>query len=257
MTEVFGPLADLAGLGEIWLWPAFAVFLRVGAVMALAPGFGEQSVPMRIRLALTLAFTATILPAVAAGITPQPSLLGGAAEIASGLMLGAGLRLFIAALQMAGMIAAQSVSLSQLFAAAGAEPQPAIGNVLTLAGLALAMTAGLHVKLASLLILSYDLLPAGALPGSADAAAWGLARIAEAFGLAFSLAAPFVLGGAVYNLALGMMNRAFPQLMVSFIGAPALTAGGLVLLALIAVPVLSIWMLAFDRFLLNPLGGIE
>lgn len=257
MTGVFGPLAELAGLGEDWLWPAFAVFLRVGAVMALAPGFGEQSVPMRIRIVLTLAFSAVILPVVAAGIAPRPSLIGGAGEVAVGLMLGTGLRLFIAALQMAGLIAAQSVSLSQLFAAAGAEPQPAIGHVLTLAGLALAMSAGLHVKLASLLILSYELLPSGVMPNGADAAAWGLARIAQAFGLAFSLAAPFVLGGAVYNLALGMMNRAFPQLMVSFIGAPALTAGGLVLLALIAVPVLSVWMLAFDRFLLNPLGGME
>ena len=43
-----------------------------------------------------------------------------------------------------------------------------------------------------------------------------------------------------------------PALMVSFIGAPALTLGGLVLMAL-AVPLgLAIWLGAFQAFLANP-----
>ena len=69
---------------------------------------------------------------------------------------------------------------------------------------------------------------------AADVAAWGTARVAQAFALGFSLAAPFVIAGFAYNLALGAINRAMPQLMVAFIGAPAITAGGLLILMLAA-----------------------
>ncbi len=58
--------------------------------------------------------------------------------------------------------------------------------------------------------------------------------MAQAFALGFSLAAPFVIAGFAYNLALGAINRAMPQLMVAFIGAPAITAGGLLILMLAA-----------------------
>ncbi|MFT4149096.1 MAG: flagellar biosynthetic protein FliR [Paracoccaceae bacterium] len=254
MRELLAPLAELSGQGEDWLWTAFLVFLRVGAVMALLPGFGEQVVPMRVRLAATVAFTAIVLPAVADGLGQGNPVLQAAGEVAAGLILGTGLRLLVLALQTAGAIAAQATSLAQLFAGAEAEPQPAIGHVLTVAGLALAMAAGLHVKVAALLVLSYQLLPAGQMPAAGEAAAWGTGAAGHCFALAFSLAAPFVLASTVYNLALGAINRAMPQLMVSFIGAPALTAGGLVLLVLAAPAALTIWRAALDSFLASPLA---
>lgn len=254
MTEFLAPLIALSGMSQEWLHGAFLVFLRVGAAMALMPGFGEQVVPMRVRLALTLAFTAITLPAVADRIGVGNPVLLGAAEVAAGLIIGIGMRLFILALQTAGAIAAQATSLAQLFAGAGAEPQPAIGHVLTISGLALAMAMGLHVKAAELLITSYDLLPSGQMPASNEAAAWGTAAVARCFALAFSLAAPFVLASVIYNLALGAINKAMPALMVSFIGAPALTAGGLVLLALAIAPVLVIWQGAFEAYLAAPFG---
>lgn len=255
LMAVFGPLTHLAAMSEDWLWPGVLVFLRVGAVMALLPAFGETTIPARIRLSLTFAFAAITLPAVAGHIGPANPVLAAASEVAVGLMLGAGLRLFVFALQTAGTIAAQATSLAQLFAGAAAEPQPAIANVLTVAGLALAMSAGLPVRAASLLILSYDLFPPGRMPDAADAAAWGLARTSHSFALAFSLAAPFVLASAVYQLALGVINRAMPQLMVSFVGAPLLTAGGLVVLALVAPHALEIWRQAFLEFLAHPIGA--
>ena len=48
--------------------------------------------------------------------------------------------------------------------------------------------------------------------------------------LAFTLAAPFVLVSVLYNLTLGVINRAMPQLMVVFVGAPVITGLGLAVL---------------------------
>ncbi len=244
-------LEALSAPGQAALWQGVMVFLRVGAAMAFLPAFGERMVPARVRLAAALAFTAVVAPAVPA----VPAAWGPAgAEVAAGLVLGAFLRLVVMALQVAGTIAAQSASLSQLFGGAGPEPQPAMANLLLLAGLALALAAGLHVRLAQFLILSYGLIPAGTLPAPGAVAEAGVARVARAFALGFALAIPFVVGATLYNVALGFINRAMPQLMVAFVGAPALTLGGLALLAAAAPVLLPVWLSALEAALEGPLA---
>ena len=258
MTEETATLlAQILGMGREAVMVGVVVFLRVGAAMALLPAFGEQVVPMRVRLALGLAFTMIVAPAVA----PQALAVAEAGwvralgtEVVAGLALGMALRLFVLALQTAGTMAAQATSLAQFFGGAGVDPQPAISQLLVVAGLALAVMAGLHVRLAELLVLSYGLMPAGQFPPGWALAEWGVAQVARAFALAFALAAPFVIAALVYNMALGAINRAMPQLMVAFVGAPALTLGGLILL-MVAVPGgLAVWLGALNAFLADPFG---
>jgi flagellar biosynthesis protein FliR len=254
---VIEDLAFLADWARAELAQAFLVFLRVGAAMALLPGFGDQMIPARVRLGLALVFTAVILPPVAEVLPPiaLDDLVGLAlaTEVIVGLAIGAALRLFVVALQIAGTIAAQSVSLTQILGATtGADPQPAIGHIMTISGLALAMIMDLHVKLALYLVASYDMLPPGAWPGADDFVTWGTAQVRAAFNLGFALAMPFMITSLIYNLTLGIINRAMPQLMVAFVGAPAITAGGLVLL-MVALPlILNVWLASMDGFLSDP-----
>lgn len=249
--------ADLMALIQAQLWVGFVVFLRVAAMVSLLPGFGEQTVPMRVKLVITLAFTLIVAPAIpGTPPAPSPSTIATLAltETLAGVLMGIGIRLFILALQTAGAIAAQSTSLSQILGGAATEPLAAMGYVLTVGAIALAVMAGLHIKAAHLLIHSYILLPIGFFAGGNDVADWGLQQVAHAFELAFVLAAPFVLLSVLYNLALGVINKAMPQLMVAFVGAPVITLGGLVLLFLAAPTMLSVWLSALDQFMANPFG---
>ena len=239
----------------------FGVFIRVGAMMALIPAFGEQVVPARIRLMLALAFTAITAPALAPVMPPAPTapaalltMIG--AEATAGLALGIGLRLLIIALQVAGTMAAQATSLSQFFGGAGVDPQPAMAQVLVMAGLALAVTADLHIAIAELIILSYDFFPPARFPDAASLAEWGLAQSARAFALAFTLAVPFVILSLLFYVALGAINKAMPQLMVAFVGAPAITWAGLAVLLLTAPLMLPLWHDTFRSFLADPTGPI-
>lgn len=165
MSPLLAELPRLIDMGEAAAWMAYLVFFRVGAAMALLPAFGEQIVPTRIRLVATLAFTLILAPTLADRPLPPPGFAALGIEVAAGLMIGAGLRLLVIALQIAGSIAAQSTSLSQIFGSMGADPQPAMGAILTMAGLALAVSTGLHLRVVELFILSYDLLPPGACRG--------------------------------------------------------------------------------------------
>ena len=247
-------------LAEGAIWPAFVVFLRIGPMMAMLPAFGETVVPVRVRLALGLAFTLIVWPALQSGLPAYPSGVIGLAglvlaEIGTGVFLGLVLRLFVIALQIAGTIAAQSTSLSQIFGGtAGADPLPAMGHVLLVAGLALAALLDLHVKVAHFLIFSYELIPSGHLPSARIVAEAGVAEIGHSFALAFGLAAPFLVASLLYNVTLGIINRAMPQLMVAFVGAPAITAGGLFLLLLTAPVMVGLWSEELFGFLQTPFG---
>lgn len=234
--------------GAVWVFAL--VFVRIGAAMALLPAFGEQVTPMRIKLAATIAFTLVVAPAiwgeVVAALDQRSwiSLIG--IEVLAGLAIGIMFRLFVITLQVAGTIAAQATSLSQIFGGGlGAEPQPAMSTLLVTGGLCLAVMAGFHVRAAEALISSYQLFPIGNPVAAMDLSTWGIERVGRAFSLGLSLASPFILASFVYNLALGAINKAMPQLMVAFVGAPAISLGGLILLMLFAPLMLSLWLKIF------------
>ena len=220
-------------------WHFAIVFLRVGA--------------------MTVAFTFVVAPALP--LFPEPTTplhFAGlaASEAIIGLALGMSVRLFLMGLQMAGIIAAQSTSLSQVLGNIGIDALPAMGAVLLVSGLALAVMMGLHVRVAEFLIYSYQIFPLGDYPAPAGFSEWGIHRIARAFYMAFTLAAPFLITAVIYNLALGVINRAMPQLMVFFVGAPVITFGGLFILMVASPLILDVWMREMMTFFSDPGGGL-
>lgn len=254
-----GALALLTDAVQLWLSAGIAVFLRVGGCFLVLPGLGEAMIPLRVRLAAALAFTAILTPAVLPDLPPMPGTLPPLSffgtEALAGLIIGLALRLTVHALQIAGSIAAQATSLSQIMGGASPDPQPAMGAIWMLAGITLAVMAGLHVHLAEAFLRSYTILPIGRLPGPHDLGGWGVDRVATSFGLALSLSAPFLVASLLYNLALGVINKAMPQLMVAFVGAPAITWGGLFLLLVTTPFLLPVWFTAFQGALVNPFGA--
>ncbi|KUF09596.1 flagellar biosynthetic protein FliR [Pseudoponticoccus marisrubri] len=253
MTGLPALVDPLAGMA----WAALLVFLRVAAAMFAIPGLGEQVISVRVRLVLVLMLTAIVAPGAPFLDTLPPFrrelfFLGLATETLSGLFLGLVLRFFIMAIQTAGSIAAQSTSLAQLMGQSGLDPLPAVGHILTTAALALLMSTGFHVKAAAFFVQTYQILPVLSFPNPADIAEAGRQRVSESFALAFSLAAPFVTLSVIYNLTLGVINKAMPQLMVAFVGAPVISFGAIAMLLVSAPVMLSAWLTAFERFLAVP-----
>ncbi|WP_288995332.1 flagellar biosynthetic protein FliR [uncultured Gemmobacter sp.] len=256
MTDLFALLSQLGAFTAPLFAAAFVVLLRVSGTVALMPGFGETLLPVRIKLVAALAFTLVVAPVVMPQGMP-PDTIGFSlflSEPAIGLMFGIGLRLFIFALQTAGAIIAQATSLSQFFGGMG-ESQPAMGHALSLAGITLFMVMDLHVRAAQYLVESYATFPLGTILPSGDLLEWGLWQVGRSFRLGLGFATPFVIGSLIYNIAIGVVNKAMPQLMVAFIGAPALTLGGLALFALTAPLFLPVWGAAIEAYFLDPLAA--
>lgn len=252
LFPAFGAISDLV--------LAFAVvFARVGALALVLPPMTEGSLPGRIRLALGVVLALVVYPMAADDLAvPEdagPFLTMILGECLIGLAIGLLLRLAMAALQICGSIIAQSTSMAQMMGMPGLEPSPAIGHLLVFGGVTLAMIFDLHIRLAVALAGTYDLVPMGGVLAPGALAELGVSRVASLFALAFSLAAPFTIAAFLYNLALGIANRAMPQLMVVLVGAPAIVGATLALLAVASPHMLTIWLGAFERVLDAPLGA--
>lgn len=227
-----------------WLLP----YLRVQALLTAMPGWGERFVPLRVRVSLALALTplaaetAGGLPPGPAGAEWLPALgLAAAGEIAVGAVMGLLVRFAAQALGMAASAIAAVTSLSQLVGGPSeAAPHP-IGNLMELAGLALLMVLGYPIFLVDYLATGYVILPLGALPDAELLGLAGAAAVARAFGLAMTLASPFILGALLYQCLQGIVSRVMPALPVVFIGAPAALFLAMLGLALLAVPILAVW----------------
>ncbi len=253
-------LAEILQQSEASLAGLILVFVRVAAAVALMPGFGEQAIPSRVRLMAAIGFTLVVWPMVAPNlseINPALPSMGGLVVIEAGIgfLIGISLRLLVMAIQFAGSVAAQSTAITQV-AGVGVtpDPMPAIGNILMLGGLALALVTGLHIKASLAIASTYELFPLGTIPIAGDIAEWGTARVAGVFAFGFTLAAPFVIASFAYNLALGAINRAMPTLLVAFVGAPLITAGALLILLLAGPTIIVVWNERLDLLLTNPLG---
>lgn len=226
----------------------FLVFVRTAAMTFFLPGFGESYVAPRVKLVIALGLAAIVFPMIGPGIDVAPGdqrqvfgLIG--TEAIAGLFWGAMIRLVIFALQIAGSIISQATSLAQIFGGTvNMDAQPAMGHILVISGLALLCIVGLPKIYVVYILNTYLVTPAGSLLAGIDVADFSSGAVSRAFALAFQLAAAALTATLLYNIILGVINRAMPQLLVSFVGAPAITAGGLLILFLMAPTILDVWL---------------
>jgi len=231
------PLAD-------WAAAYMLVIARFSPIVFMMPGIGEQIIPVRIRLqfllALAFLFTAgqIVPPASFVPFTSYFELMMG--ELFLGAILGVSLRVVIWALSVSGSIIAQSIGLSQFLGVAiEHEAQTITSNILIMAGAAVLLTANYHVAVVGSLVEMYGDFP----PGNALGFEYSelSLNIFQAFNFAVLLAWPFVAVNLIYNICLGFINKALPQLMVAFVGAPFMVGSGLILLTVASASLLYAW----------------
>lgn len=230
----------LPGFGWSWV----LVYLRVQAFVMVLPGLGERVIPLRVRAGAALAATPLLAGLVPDAALPAalPAIVGQAVgETVIGLAAGLGLRLLALSLDIATSAIAATASLSQLVGGQNeAAPHP-VGNLMHLAGVAVLMALGLPVMLMDLMADSLAVWPSGGWPDADALAGRAIAIVAESFWIAMLLAAPFTLGGFLFQALSGVINRVMPALPVVFIGSPAAILLALAALAILAPMMVALW----------------
>jgi flagellar biosynthesis protein FliR len=228
-------LSFLPALGAAFL----LVFARIGTMLMLLPGLGEQNISTRIRLTIALVLAAVILPLHRAAyhidtgaLAPDMVLL--VEEIFIGAVLGLTARLTISALDVAGSVIAQQLGLGFVTAIDPTQGEQGVlvGNFLSMLALTLIFATNMHYLVIAALNDSYNVFMPGEVPSTGDVAALVTQTTAGAFRIGIQLSAPFLVFGLLFNIGLGVLSRLMPQMQVFFVALPLSILIGLLFLVL-------------------------
>ncbi|MBL8659163.1 MAG: flagellar biosynthetic protein FliR [Rhodospirillales bacterium] len=203
------------------------VFARIGAALALLPGFSAEYVSVRIRLIFALALTFVVKPIVADALPIMPATVVGlalliAAEITIGAFIAVIARIVVAALHIAGTFMAYFSSLANAMVhdTVADQQSATLAGFLGTLGLVLVFVTDLHHLMIRAVVMSYARFPPGMALPSGDIAEAVARAVAGSMVIGLQLSAPLLVVALVYNIGLGVIGRLMPQLPVFFFGLP-------------------------------------
>ncbi|MGV3468812.1 flagellar biosynthetic protein FliR [Limnobacter sp.] len=206
---------------EIWiasfLWP----FIRILAMLAMAPVFDNRTVQRRTRVGLAALIAILMMP-----LLPPPPVLSSAQaipvliqQILIGVAMGFSMRLVFAAFEMAGDLLGLQMGLAfaQFIDPARGTQTPLIGSFLGVLAMLTFLVIDGHLLVIAAVVQSFELIPI-----SANLAVVNSQSIAMAgsimFMLALQISLPVMAAVLISNIVLGILARAAPQLNVMSIG---------------------------------------
>ncbi|MDR3796523.1 MAG: flagellar biosynthetic protein FliR [Terracidiphilus sp.] len=220
-------------------WPTFLsamtlVLVRVSGMVAFAPFFSSTALPMRVKAAFVGAVAFLLAPLVATLPHAEtaisfPAILG---ELAIGLVYGLSLTLLSEMMLFAGQIVGLqfSFSLVNLMDPASSIQTPLLGDLFSLMGTLVLITAGLDRILLASMVRSFHAVPLGTF-ALAPPAALAIVRAAGGIFLAaVELAAPVLAATMLLEIAVALLGKLSPQLPVMMLTVPLKTLTGFVIL---------------------------
>ncbi len=220
-----------------WLVGLFWPFVRIGSCFMVAPAFGAQAVPARVRLVLAGAVALLVAPLVTVPEAAPWSAVGAlitAQQVIIGAALCFSLRILFEAVSLGGELLANSMGLSLAF---NLDPQngastPTVGQLYSVLVTLIFLVLDGHLALIRTLADGFRTLPIGT-AGLGANGLWSVAHWgSELFSGALAVALPGVTALLIANLAFGVVSRAAPTLNIFSVGLPVSLVFGL--LAMIA-----------------------
>jgi len=234
------------------------VFVRVGAAMALFPGFSINFVNLQSRLMMALMVSLLMTPVMASALPGIPEslpelfllILG---EAIVGSFLGLMTRVLVAALQTAGTFLAYFSALANAFIQDPlAEQQSSVfATFLSTTALVVIFVTDSHHLMLRALADSYSLFQPGQPLPLGDFANLIARRVMDSFKLGLQLSSPLLVSGITYYVSIGLISRLMPQLPVFFFGLPVQITMQITVLMLSISTIMMVFMSRFEEGLMT------
>jgi len=235
------------------------VFVRVTAVVGVAPFFSHGAVPAQVKVALALFLTLLLQPllqaTVPAGELELPVLvLLVLKEVGVGLIIGFATTLIFAGVRSAGELIGFELgfSLANAFDPESSGQTQVVAQFMNLIMILVFLLLNGHHFVLQALRLSFDVVPLGTLVLSGALAEQLVALTATVFVIALKLAAPVIVAGFLVNVAMAILTRVAPQIHVFILSFPLRSGVGLLVLTVSA----SLMVVVFKKLLLEFEGNI-
>lgn len=215
----------------------FCVFVRCSAMFLSSPVFGSQSTPVSIRVMTCLAISGALTMTIGPNIGPPPAdmysfVMAIAHEVVVGLLIGTFMSLVLQAAQMAGaMIDTQmGLGMSQIMNPVNGVSSTVVSQFKFMLAVVIFLSMNGHHLMLQAFVKSYSQMPnltMESLPILKDGIV-GLVTQLSLLGL--QMAAPVLGVSLVVDAALGIINKAVPQMQVVQVGMPAKIVMGMLAL---------------------------
>lgn len=215
------------------------VFARLGSAIMVLPGFGELTIPARVRLGFALVVSFVMMPLIAQTLPPPPTALYALVvlligEILIGIVIGMIARLLISSLQVAGTIIGFNTGLAsaQLFDPNAGQQGAITGAFLSTIGITMLFTTNMHHLMIQAMADSYVMFAPGTGFPVGDFSEMASQLVSRSFRIGFQIALPIVIVGTIIYVAMGLMARLMPQIQIFFIALPVQIVLGFAILAI-------------------------
>ena len=229
------------------------IFVRLGTAMMIMPGIGDSFVPRNIRLMMVLGMSFVLTPVVQVFIpSPIPALPVLFSlimmEFVIGLFIGTVARVFMIALDVAGMIISMTSGLAnaQVFNPSLASQGSITGAFLSMTGAVLLFVTNMHHMLIYGLVESYHMFPVGGVPDTGSMAEMMSRAFAASFLVGFQIATPFVVVAMLLYIGMGVLSRLMPQVQVFILALPVQIMLSMLTLSLVVSAAMLFWLTKFE-----------
>ena len=227
-------------------------FSRLGAAIMIMPGVGDSFVSSRIRLLFALAFSIVMTPLVSEFSGQYPEGFGLYVlimiEIVIGLFIGTVARIFMAALDTAGMVASihSGLANAQIFNPSFAAQGSIIGAFFSVTGVTLLFSSGLYSVLLYGLFDSYNMFPVGAPLIMGDMSEVVVRAVAVSFKTGIQIAAPFMIVSFLLYVGMGVLARVMPQIQVFILSLPIQILLSMLTMSLVISAAMMFWLQKYE-----------
>jgi flagellar biosynthetic protein FliR len=231
------------------------VLTRISAFFLVIPVFGWQSIPVRIKVAMTVMlaiFFSMIIPVPVVGgrVSTAEAVLLIANEATYGLALGLIATFVFAAVKISGRIIERQMGLAMaeiLDPLTGERAQP-LGSLLEMIFIMLFLSANGHHLFLLIISRSYESFPAGSIP-TIPVLAGGIINAGSTMLIhGLKLAAPILAAFLLLMVILAVFARMVPEMNILFISFPLRVGLGLLMVA-IFMPFISSFVGEFAKLM--------
>lgn len=229
------------------------IFTRLGTAMMIMPGIGDSFVPKNIRLMMALGMSFVLTPVIKQfmpeAVPSFPILfLLIMMEFVIGLLVGTIARIFMIALDVAGMVISSTSGLAnaQVFNPTLATQGSIVGAFLSMTGVVLLFVTNLHHMLIHGLVESYHMFPIGAVPDTGSMAQLIVRAFSTSFLVGFQIAIPFVVVAILLYIGMGVLSRLMPQVQVFILALPVQIMLSMLTITLVLSAAMLFWMTKFE-----------
>jgi len=215
------------------------VLTRISAFFLILPVFGGPTIPVRIKVAVTVVLSVFFYSVTPMRVPPADAsllviVIALAGEAIYGLALGLIVTLLFSAVQISARIVEQQMGLTMaevIDPVTGEETSP-LSSLLETIFILLFLSANGHHLFLLILSKSYEAFPPGAIP-SIDRLAGGVIDTSSAMFLAcLRLAAPMLAAFLILMVTLALLARLVPEMNILFLSMPVQTGFGMLVAAI-------------------------